>query len=141
MLLNYVIQRIAKSQKQQLPPDVEPKPQPANVQGGSDELKRRREQLQPRKQLQPGREEPTSRAQRPAERIKRARPVSGEPVEVREARAARATRSEVSTVPTITARRLPGMRALLADRRNLRQAIVIMTVLGPSRAQRPPEVG
>jgi hypothetical protein len=32
------------------------------------------------------------------------------------------------------------VRALLAGRRNLRHAIVIMTVLGPCRAQQPPDV-
>lgn len=36
-------------------------------------------------------------------------------------------------------RRVHPLRALLRDRRGLRHAIVLMTVLGPCRAQEPPE--
>jgi hypothetical protein len=140
MLLNYLAQRIARWQKQQqLPRDEVPKPKNDAGSPPGGELKRRREQLQQAKRLEQ-REEPTPRVQRPAEQLKRARPVSDEPLEVREARA-RARRTEAPTAPAISARRVTGVRALLAERRNLRQAIVIMTVLGPCRAQQPPDVG
>lgn len=37
------------------------------------------------------------------------------------------------------ARRRSSLRGLLKDKRDLRRAIVLMTVLGPCRAQEPPE--
>jgi len=141
VLLNYLTQRIARWQKQQqLPRDEVPKPQNDAVRQHREEPKRRREQLQQAKRLEREREEPTPRVKRPAEQIKRVRPASAEPLEVREARA-RARRPEAPTVPAISARRVSGVRALLAGRRSLRQAIVIMTVLGPCRAQQPPDAG
>jgi|GEM_PF-1584534 len=49
------------------------------------------------------------------------------------------SRIEALPVPQLSARERPNVRALLASRRSLRDAIVIMTVLGPCRAQRPTE--
>jgi hypothetical protein len=144
VLINYLAQRVARwqkqTQKQQLPRDEVPKPKNDAGSPPRGEPNRRREQLQQAKRLARQREEPTPRVQRPAEQFTRVRPVSDEPLEVREARA-RARRPEAPTAPAISARRVTGVRALLAERRNLRQAIVIMTVLGPCRAQQPPDVG
>jgi hypothetical protein len=44
----------------------------------------------------------------------------------------------VRTAPPLP-RRLHPVRALLRDRRGLRRAVVLMMVLGPCRAQEPPE--
>jgi predicted lipid-binding transport protein (Tim44 family) len=41
--------------------------------------------------------------------------------------------------PPATPRRLHPVRALLQDRRDLRRAVILMMVLGPCRAQEPPE--
>ena len=45
-----------------------------------------------------------------------------------------------SKMPAVLGDTAPRARAFLVGRRNLRQAIVIMTVLGPCRAQLPPGV-
>ena len=44
-----------------------------------------------------------------------------------------------SAPPPPAPRRLHPVRALLRDRRGLRRAVVLMMVLGPCRAQEPPE--
>jgi hypothetical protein len=72
-----------------------------------------------------------------AERISRVRAVTEEPEEVRKARARSARAAEIQIGARAQGAGRPDLRALLADRRNLRQAIVLMTVLGPCRAQQP----
>ncbi len=44
-----------------------------------------------------------------------------------------------SAPPPPAPRRLHPVRALLKDKRDLRRAVVLMMVLGPCRAQEPPE--
>lgn len=44
-----------------------------------------------------------------------------------------------SAPPPPASRRLHPVRSLLKDRRDLRRAVVLMMVLGPCRAQEPPE--
>lgn len=138
VLLNYVMQRIAKWQKKQPsaePEEEETEPAPDEMQQRLEKLKRQREQLQQkRKQAQGERAEPTAlRPERTSERNERVRAVRDEPLETRLARA-RASRPELPAPPALRARRASGIRALLADRRSLRQAFVLTTVLGPCRA-------
>lgn len=141
VLLNYLMQRISKWQKQQAAQKEESKPPQDEVQQRLEELKRRREQLQQtRKQAQRPREQPAPRVERPAERVVSVRPVQEEPLEVRQARA-RASRPAVQAQPVTRAQRASGVRALLADRRSLRQAVILMTVLGSCRAQESPAIG
>jgi hypothetical protein len=143
VLLNYFAQRIARWQKQQqVPPNEAAKAQQEALEQRAEEVKRRREELKrARAEAQRQLEKPTPRVQRAADQIKRARlGTEASSLEVLEPRA-RVRRAEAPTVPTIIAPRRPDVRALLAGRRNLRDAIVIMTVLGPCRAQQPPEVG
>jgi hypothetical protein len=138
VLLNYLMQRIAKWQKQQSAAKEESTPKRDDVQKSLEELKRRREQLaQKRSQLQRPRKQTAARAERPVDRTRRERVVQDEPVEVRQARA-RASRPETPAPPATGAPRVSGVRALIADQRSLRQAIVLMTVLGPCRAQQSP---
>jgi hypothetical protein len=133
VLLNYLMQRIAKWQKRQQSAEKEESKLPQDeVEQRLDELKRRREQLQ-----RP-REQPALRIERPAERIERVRAVQEEPLEVRQARA-RASGPAVPAPPVTRAQRASGVRALLGDRRSLRQAVILMTVLGPCRAQQSPD--
>lgn len=140
VLLNYVMQRMAKWQKEQTAAEKEEsKPKQDDVQKSLEELKQRREELaQKRSQLQLPREQSAPPAGQLAERTRRERVVQDEPREVRQARA-RASRPETPVPPATTrATRVSGVRALIADQRSLRQAIVLMTVLGPCRAHQSP---
>ncbi len=141
-LLNYVMQRIAKWLKQQQAAERDnAHPSPAEVKQQVEELKRRREALH--RQDKEGRirvEESTRGLRTTAAPPKRVRSTQEEPAEVRAARA-RARHSGASVIPMPDGRILPGVSPLLRGRRSLRQAIVMMTVLGPCRAQQPPDVG
>lgn len=137
VLLNYLMQRIARWRKRQSEKQEGPK-SPQEVPQTLEERKQPRERLEQKgEQLQRPREEPMpAGVAKAAERIQRVRAAQEEPLEVRQARA-RTPRPEVAGQP-IRARRAAGLRALLTNRRSLRQAVVLMTVLGPSRAQESP---
>jgi hypothetical protein len=139
VLLNYVIQRVTRRREQQRPPDAESGPAPDHEapQRRARELKQLDEQLQRRRQSQlqrgessPAQSAPRSRA--PAEGARNARRTLEEPAEVREARTRRLA---TPLTAEISAPRRSEVRTVLADRRSLRRAFVIMAVLGPCRAQ------
>ena len=76
---------------------------------------------------------------KPATPIRRQTPVSETAPSI--ARASR-TRADASEPPTISASRTTSRfkkNSLLGSRRELRRAIIIMTILGPCRASEPPE--
>jgi len=52
----------------------------------------------------------------------------------------RVGRSKALAAAVAIPRRRPAVRSLLGGRRELRRAIVIMTILGPCRAQEPPDI-
>jgi hypothetical protein len=143
-LLNYVMQRLAKRRNEQSSTDEGTGPEVDDVAQRAEELRqqrtqavrRRLEQIQQRSRLPQQPEEPTSRVPLVAEQVVRLPTRAEEPEEVLRARA-RAARPERLPVLAIDTSMRSALRVLLADRRNLRQAIVLMTVLGPCRAQQP----
>jgi hypothetical protein len=139
VVINYVVQRLAKGRKRQLPPGDAPTPAASEELRRAEELQRKRDQRRLRLQLKRQLQKQTADLPRATERVKRVPAVRDVPLEVLQARA-RANRPQLPDAPAIAKRR-PAVKALLADRRSLRQAIVIMAVLGPCRAQQPHEVG
>lgn len=150
-LLSYIMQRIARWQKRQSAQEQEAS-QPAadEAQQALEELNRKREQLRQQRDQQQRTRQPRKEQQRvreqsaplpagpPTQRVRRPLKVLGEeePLEVRLARA-RANRPDVSGLQLHAphAPRATRVRALLADRRSLRQAFVLTAVLGPCLAQ------
>ncbi|HEU0202856.1 MAG TPA: hypothetical protein VFR86_20795 [Burkholderiaceae bacterium] len=115
LLFNYLARRIAKWQKQQESPPQDAPP--------------------PRESAPP---EPQPREQQ-AEIFGRGpqRPEPREPRAPRET-AVRARRAE-APLAAAAAQRGQKVRSFLAGRHNLRRAIIAMAVLGPCRAQQPPD--
>jgi hypothetical protein len=115
LLFNYVVQRIGRWQKQQElpPPELPPHDLPQH------EPERRDWE-----------EETFGRGHRRA-----APPPLREPVR---ARRAEAPLVAPAVAPSV-ARRRAEARSFLTGRRNLRRAVIAMTVLGPCRAQQPHE--
>jgi hypothetical protein len=141
MLLNYVMQRIARWLRQQQAAEAaKSKPSQAKAEQQLEELKRR-EQLPPQgAEVRRRIEESALGARQAPASGSRARSRQDEPAEVRESRA-RAKRTRAAAIAPPPERALPGVKPLLRGRRNLRQAIIVATVLGPCRAQQPPDAG